>query len=259
MKGLSLNFSFATLLFVATTLLADDTEILIGKWTVKKVDDQGQKFTQTIEVRKDKFIFQILAADDQVVLHAEGDLKLARLGPFNFARFSHIRAGESSANLQQVDDEYGCIYTLDTETWTVASNFDKQRGQTPSLDRYGRVKATAQTGTLVIDEIEMAETPQSATWFLCFEANVEGVSRRYYVEDKGYDKSQVRIPVALELPKVRSGQKCTFKMQLDDVDADVCTDEVDNQSTGEFSVGERGSQTYKPEGNWRYTISWHLK
>jgi len=88
MKGLSLNFSFATLLFVATTLLADDTEILIGKWTVKKVDDQGQKFTQTIEVRKDKFIFQILAADDQVVLHAEGDLKLARLGPFNFARFS---------------------------------------------------------------------------------------------------------------------------------------------------------------------------
>jgi hypothetical protein len=28
----------------------------------------------------------------------------------------------------------------------------------------------------VIDEIEMADTPQSATWFLCFETTVEGVT-----------------------------------------------------------------------------------
>jgi hypothetical protein len=48
-------------------------------------------------------------------------------------------------------------------------------------------------------------------------------------------------------------------VQLDDVDTDACTDSADNRSTGEFSVSERGSQSYKPEDNWRYIIRWHLK
>jgi hypothetical protein len=43
------------------------------------------------------------------------------------------------------------------------------------------------------------------------------------------------------------------------VDEDVCTDEVDNRSTGEFTISERGAQAYKPQDNWRYTIRWHLK
>ena len=80
-----------------------------------------------------------------------------------------------------------------------------------------------------------------------------------YVENKGYEKNQVTIPVALELPKVKAGQKCSFKLQLDDVDGDACTEDVDNRSTGEFTISERGSQTYKPEDHWRYTIRWHLK
>jgi hypothetical protein len=46
---------------------------------------------------------------------------------------------------------------------------------------------------------------------------------------------------------------------LDDVDDDACTDEVDNRSAGEFIISERGSQSYKPEANWRYTVRWHLK
>ncbi len=122
---------------------------------------------------------------------------------------------------------------------------------------YHRVPVT--TGRLVIDEIQMADTPQSATWYICFEATVEGVTRRYYVENKGYDNNQVTIPVALELPKAKAGEKCSFKMQLDDVDGDACTEEMDNRSTGEFTVNERGSQSYKPEDHWRYTIRWHLK
>jgi hypothetical protein len=77
--------------------------------------------------------------------------------------------------------------------------------------------------------------------------------------DKGYERNQVTIAVALELPKVRAGQKCGFKLQLDDVDGDACTEDVDNRSTGEFTVSERGSQTYQPEDHWRYTIRWHLK
>ena len=193
-------------------------------------------------------------------MYAEGDLKLDKLGPFKAAHFLNIRAGSSASDLRDVDDEYVSIYRLEEDAWTMAASFDKERGQQrPSLDIYRRVKAAAETATLVIDEIEMADTPQRATWFLCFEATVGGVTRRYHVAGKGYDKNQVTIPLALEWPKIQPGQKCSFKLQLDDVDEDVTTDEVDNRSTGEFTVSQRGAQAYRPEDDWRYTLRWHLK
>jgi hypothetical protein len=257
---LLLSFAVAASLFGFVAAAADDVEALAGKWSVKKVNNQGQNITQTIAIKKDKFVFQILGAEDRLVLHAEGDVKLDKLGPFNAAHFVNIRGGRSATDLQDVDDEYVSIYRLESDTWTMVANFDKEREQwKPSLDVYRRVKATVEPATLVIDEIEMADTPQSATWFLCLEAKVEGVSRTYHVEGKGYDKNQITIPVALEVSKVRPGQKCSFKLQLDDMDEDVCTEEVDNRSTGEFTVSEKGTQTYKPEDNWRYTIRWHLK
>ena len=110
---------------------------------MKKVSNEGQNVTQTIEIKKDKFVFEILSSDDSVVLHAEGDLKLEKLGPFTVARFTNIKAG-SASNLQDVDDVYTSIYTLDDDAWTMASGFDKQRdSQKPSVDVYHHVKAAA--------------------------------------------------------------------------------------------------------------------
>ena len=37
---------------------ADDADALIGKWSVKKVNDQGQKVTQTFTIKKGKAVFQ---------------------------------------------------------------------------------------------------------------------------------------------------------------------------------------------------------
>jgi hypothetical protein len=254
------SFAVAATLCNFVAQAADDLETLAGKWSVKKVSDQGQDYTQTITVKKDKFVFQIVGAEDRVVLYAEGDLKLDKLGPFNAAHFVNIRAGRSASDLRDMDDDHVSIYRLEGDTWTVVSSFDKDRErQKPSLDVYHRVKTTVEPATLVIDEIEMADTPQSAPWFLCFESTVEGVTRTYHVDGKGYDKNQVTIPVALELSKVQAGQKCSFKLQLDDVDEDACTQEADNGSTGEFTVNGKGEQTFKPEDNWRYTIRWHLK
>ena len=254
------SFAVAATLFSFVAQGADDLEALAGKWSVKKVNAQGQDFTQTIAIKKDKFIFQLLGAEDRLVMHAEGDLKLDKLGPFNAAHFVNIRAGGSASDLQDVDDQYVSIYRLEGDTWTMASSFDKEREQQkPSLDVYRRLKTAMEPATLVIDEIEMADTPQSATWFLCLEAKVEGVSRTYHLEGKGYDKNQVTIPVALELPQVKPGQKCSFKLQLDDVDEDACGESADNNSKGEFTVSDKGTQSYKPEDNWKYTINWHMK
>jgi hypothetical protein len=172
----------------------------------------------------------------------------------------NIRAGRSASDLRDADDDHVFLYALESDTWTVAANFDKERErQKPSVDVYKRAQMAEKPATLVIDEIEMADTPQSATWFLCFEATVEGVTRKYHVDGKGYDKNKITVPVALELSKARAGQKCSFKLQLDDADDDVCTEDVDNRSTGEFTVSEKGEQKFKPEDNWRYTIRWHLK
>ena len=239
---------------------ADDMEALIGKWSVKKTTDQGREVTQTFTIKKGKATFQILGGEDRVIMYAEGDLKLDKVGPFNAAHFVNVRGGKSADNLQDVDEEFVSIYRLDGDTLMMASFFDKDRDQMqPSVDAYHRVKEAAAASTLVIDEIVMADTPQSATWYICFEAKVGDVTKRYYVANKGYDKNQVTIPVALELPQAKAGQKCTFKMQLDDIDEDACSDEMDNQSKGEFTVSEKGDQAYKPEDNWKYTIKWHLK
>ena len=142
MKKLWFSLSVAVLFSTLKVVAADDLESLSGRWSVKKVNDQGQNITQTIEVKKDKFVFEILTSDGSVVLHAEGDFKLEKLGPFSAARFSHIRAGSSASNLDDVDDVYQSIYVLDGDNWMMATNFDKQRdGQKPSLDAYHHVKA----------------------------------------------------------------------------------------------------------------------
>ena len=259
MKRLLLNCSFGCALFAANLTFADDADKLMGKWSVKKMNDQGS-FTQNLEIKKNKFIFEIQTADGSTALHAEGDVKFEKSGPFSVAHFLNIRAGTSASDLQDVSEERKNVYVLDGDNWLMGTNFEEDRQQKPSVDSYRRIKASAQGGgSLVIDEIQMTATPQSATWYICFEAKVGEMMRRYYVENKGYDKSQVTIPVALEFPKAQPGQKVTFKMQLDDIDGDACSDEPDNRSNGEFTVSEKGSQTFKPANDWNYTIRWHLK
>jgi hypothetical protein len=146
MKRILLVLFVAAWFSSAGALSADDLSSLSGKWSVKKTNDQGQNFTQTIEVKKDKFVFQIIGADDNVVIYAEGDLKLEKLGPFSSAKFFHIRGGPSAGNTQEVDDEYVSVYVLDEDAWTLTSNFDKQReNQKPTVDVYKRLKAPAAT------------------------------------------------------------------------------------------------------------------
>jgi len=260
MKPSLLQFTCAAGLICAAALAADDAAALAGKWSAKKVNDEGQKYTQTVELKPDnKFGFQIIGEDDQVAFVAQGEFKLDQLGPFKTARFFHIKGGAPGSDLNDIDDEFQSVYALAGDAWTLAANFDKDRQQKPALDVYQRVKAPA-AQTLVIDEIEMADVPQGAAWFLCLEVTTpDGTSHRYHVDGKEFDKKQVTIPAALELAKVSAGQKCTFKLQLDDIDEDACGDEPDNRSTGEFAASERGSQSYKPEDNWRYTIRWRMK
>ena len=130
-------------LFVAPAF-AEDLTTLAGKWSVQKTNDSdGQRYTQQIEIKKDKFTFKITGADGETRLYAEGDVKLDKTGPFKTVVFSNIKAGQSSTDSESIDDTYTSIYKLgDDDTWLVVMNFDKDRdeNQKPSLDVYRKAK-----------------------------------------------------------------------------------------------------------------------
>ena len=252
--------TIAFVIFSPATAFADDLQALSGKWTLKKANDEGQIQTRVLDFKKDKFTFSILNSDDKVIFFAEGDIQLQKLGPFNSIKFKNMKIGDSSANTQPFDEDRDSIYQLADGTLTLASDFDSQREQKPSLDVYKKAAASAnEPMTLYIDKIVMHQTPQVATWFVCFEAKTDGAMQRYRIPNESFEKDGVTIPMNLKVPNVQPGQTCTFKCQLDDVEEDVCTDDIDNTSSGKFTVSESGSQEYKPEDRWRYTVYWHLK
>jgi uncharacterized protein (TIGR03067 family) len=126
-----------------TPAFGDDLEALAGKWSIQKTNEDGQRYTQQIEIKKDKFIFQITDRDGDTTLYAEGKVKLEKLGPFKAINFTDIKGGQSSQQLDSIDDAYTCIYLLDGDTWQVVMNFDKERGDMfkPSLDVMHKVPA----------------------------------------------------------------------------------------------------------------------
>ncbi|MEO6182167.1 MAG: hypothetical protein ABIP71_03510 [Verrucomicrobiota bacterium] len=242
------------------TALADDAEALAGKWTFQKTNDQGQSLTRVLEIKQNKFKFTMLRDENKVVFYAEGDIKAEKLGPFSSLKFMNMKIGESSSDTQRYDEERTSIYQLGAGTLTLASEFDAERDQKPGLVVYKKVAVIAsEPMTLYLDKVVMHQTPQVATWFVCFEAKTDGAMQRFNVPNQSYDKDGVTIPMNLKIANVLPGQTCTFKCQLDDIEADVCTDDIDNTSTGKFTVTESGSQEYKPEDHWRYTVYWHLK
>lgn len=127
------------LLLAASSAFAGDLEMLAGKWSVKKTNDQGQSYTQTIEIKKNKMTFTMAGADGQVRLFATGDIKLEKLGPFSVMKITNLEAGQSASDLKSVDDDRTLIYQISDDSWTAATNFDKEREEKPSLDVYKKV------------------------------------------------------------------------------------------------------------------------
>jgi hypothetical protein len=139
----SIQFAVAALSFflvLSSPALAGDLEDLAGKWSAKKTNDVGQAYTQTVEITKDKFTFKILSAEGKVVLYAKGDIKVEKLGPFKSIKFSNIQAGDTADNLDPVNDDRVCIYTVGDGALKLASNFDKDRDNGAVLDVYSKAE-----------------------------------------------------------------------------------------------------------------------
>ncbi len=257
-----LTYYLAFLFLTAVCALpsrADDLDRLQGHWVAKNTNDEGQVSTLNLDLAKNKLTFKILNAEKQVSLYAEGEIELKSMPPFKVIHFFNLKAGASAADLQTVEDERNTIYTFDDDgNCVMAGNFDKTRdNEKPNLTTYHKVEEK-KGASLHLDKMVVHETPQSAAWFLCFEATVNGTTRKYNVPGKSYEKSEVTIPLELTIPSVAAGDKCSFVCQLDDVDEDACGNDPDNRSTGTLLASDSGSQTFKPEDKWSYTIYWRL-
>jgi uncharacterized protein (TIGR03067 family) len=124
-----------------TPTFGEDLGMLAGKWSLQKTNADGQRFSQQIEIKKNKFTFKVTDPEGESQLFAEGDVKLDKAGPLKVIVFSNIKAGRSSSDTESIDDTYTSIYKFDGDTtWLLVSNFDKDREQQkPSLDVYRKV------------------------------------------------------------------------------------------------------------------------
>lgn len=125
---------------------------LQGKWSTKKTTDSGREVTQVLEIKGNKLTFQVLGADDQVRLFAQGTAQAEALGPFRVLKISDIRAGRSADETEAVNDDRMSVYVLGEGTLTLASNFDKEReNQKPMADTYRLVEAPKETAAAAGD------------------------------------------------------------------------------------------------------------
>ena len=130
-----------SLALLNTVRAADDAELgrMQGKWEVKKTNDEGQKITQTIEIKKDKMLFKILSAAGDTVLVATADIKPRRLGSFSTFTITNLKYGQSEDSLNPADEDRSYIYQISPSTLTIVSNIDEEREQPPVLDAYKKV------------------------------------------------------------------------------------------------------------------------
>lgn len=125
---------------------ADEMDALAGKWTCQNTNEDGQRYTQHMEIKKNKFTFKVVSGDE-TRLYAEGDVKLDKAGPFKTINFTNIKAGQSSSDANAIDDTFTSIYAMgDDGAFLVAMNFDKERdSMKPRLDVYRKAKPEAKS------------------------------------------------------------------------------------------------------------------
>jgi hypothetical protein len=113
--------------------------------------------------------------------------------------------------------------------------------------------------TLVIDKVVINKTPRDGPWLLCFTVS-HGVDEvTFNVPNKQFEGSGVEIALGVEISNVRSGDGVRWDMKLDGDQADVCSVEAENRSSGNFKATLRGSRVFNPTGNWNFVMYWHLE
>jgi hypothetical protein len=90
--------------------------------------------------------------------------------------------------------------------------------------------------TLVIDKVVVNKTPRGGPWLICFTATHGDDEVTFNVPNRKFEGSGVEIVLGVEVPEVRKGDGIRWDMKLDDEQANVCSDEAGDRSSGRFSA-----------------------
>ncbi len=116
-------------------------EPLQGTWSVTKTNAEGHRYSQFMEITKDRLVFRLNGEDDQLRFYAKGTIKAEKAGAFDVLTISDLKGGRSAEDLESVDDNRSLVYALRDGKLILASNLDKERdNEKPSLDAYVRVE-----------------------------------------------------------------------------------------------------------------------
>jgi len=144
---IGLPFALSTLsvsLSVVSITAAESSGVdaLLGSWSGKRTNQDGQVVSQLLEFKKDSMTFKITGADGELQFFAKGTVAVQKFGPFQAVKITEIRAGQSEDSTEAVDDERMSVFVVNGDTLTLASNFDKVRAnQPPRAEAYSRSKA----------------------------------------------------------------------------------------------------------------------
>ena len=124
-------------------VLAADSELdrLQGKWETTRTTEEGQKVTQTLELKKDKMTFKMIDSSGTTAFAATATIKPVKAGAFSSFTISNIKAGRDEDSLEDADEERSYVYLFANETLTIVSDIDEDRERPPSLAVYKKVAA----------------------------------------------------------------------------------------------------------------------
>ena len=141
---LRILFSLAAASAISCAVFAaDNAELdkLQGKWETSRTTEEGQKVTQTLEMKKDKMTFKIIDSSGASAFTATATIKPQKSGDFSTFTISDIKAGRDEDSLEAADEERSYVYLLAGGTLTIVSNIDEERERPPLLDVYKKVAA----------------------------------------------------------------------------------------------------------------------
>src|SRR5512138_71078 len=114
-----------------TSAESSGIDALLGAWSGKRTNQEGQVVSQLLEFKKDSMMFRITGADGELQFFAKGAAAVQKLGPFQVLKITDIRAGRSEDSTDAIDDERMSVFVVNGDTLTLASNFDKVRANQP--------------------------------------------------------------------------------------------------------------------------------
>jgi hypothetical protein len=143
-KYFALFFVTGLMAVVTSAARGSDLDEIAGSWSASKTNATGASYKQTLEFKKDHFVFQILDNSGGTVLYADGKVKVDRAGDLRVAKLTDIQYGKSKDDLQSADDDRTDIFTVRDDKLILATNFDKERdSQEPQTETYVKVIAKA--------------------------------------------------------------------------------------------------------------------